>query len=109
MENDFFCFSRFLLFQESELVHVLSLAQDLEIKGLSDPSSANNKGQLASIPKIKQFKAIDSGSKKTNFPTKKNQSIPTAVLNSSALSDPVHEQVQVKQELQAVPVGFGPD
>eukprot|EP00090_Calanus_glacialis_P046992 TRINITY_DN9513_c0_g1_i1.p1 TRINITY_DN9513_c0_g1~~TRINITY_DN9513_c0_g1_i1.p1 ORF type:complete len:275 (-),score=71.42 TRINITY_DN9513_c0_g1_i1:57-881(-) len=100
----------FGLFQESELVNVLSTAQALDIKGLSDQSSLKNEVHAASSPKITQPISMVPGLDTNPIPMKKQRTIQTSIRISEegsstrAPSTSYHlpELVTVKQEISKV-------
>ena len=98
------------MFQESELVSVLSTAQALDIKGLSDQSSLKNEVHAASSPKITQPISMVPGFDTNPIPLKKQRTIQTSIKISEegsstqapSSSHNLPELVPVKQEISKV-------
>jgi len=96
--------------QESELVNVLSTAQALDIKGLSDQSSLKNEVHAASSPEITQPVSMVPGFDKNIIPLKKQRTVQTSIRISEegsstqapSTSHKLPEIVPVKQEISKV-------
>ena len=98
------------MFQESELVNVLSTAQALDIKGLSDQSSLKTEDHAASSAEITQPVSMFPGFDKNLIPLKKQRTVQTSIRISEegsstqapSTSHKLPEIVPVKQEISKV-------